>query len=177
MLKYSIRSEKVSDIESIHQLVSAAFEQADEANLVNALRDHGALLFSLLAVEEETGKLLGHLAVSPVVIEGDGAYQSRSWQVLGIAPLSVLPEVQGQGIGKALMNFWLEEYADPMYKAVVLLGDPAYYQQFGFENAATHGFYWEKQCPPEAFQIREIKEGFLSKASGKVFYHQVFDGL
>lgn len=175
MLNFSIRSEKVSDITYIHQLVSAAFGQADEANLVNALRDHGALLFSLVAVEETTKKLLAHLAVSPVVFENQ--QENRSWQALGIAPLSVLPEAQGKGLGKALMNFWLEEYADPMYNALVILGDPAYYQQFGFECAAKHGFFWEKECPKEAFQIRELKKGFLSKASGKVFYHPAFDAL
>lgn len=174
MLDFTIRSEKVSDIDNIHALVKKAFERSEEADLINKLRDDGALLFSLLACDNKTGKILGHLAVSPAVIENETDLKTKSWQVMAIAPLSVLPEAQKQGIGKALMNYWLKEYADPIYNAVVLLGDPQYYKQFGFVCAANHEIILPGEHSEQAFQIHEIRKDFLTKASGRVYYHSAF---
>ncbi len=172
-LEYLIRSEKVSDIAEISRVVTAAFETDAEARLVENLRNQGALTFSLIAENKSNQQILAHLALSVVTIDNG----QRSWQALGLAPLSVLPEFHNKGIGSALIHFWFEHYADDFYNAVVLLGEPAYYRRFQFSTAADFDLRWEFECPEEAFMVREIKKDFLKKASGTVYYHAAFSEL
>jgi putative acetyltransferase len=56
-------------------------------------------------------------------------------EVLGVAPLSVAPERQGEGIGGALMDSLIDRAAAQSRPLLVLLGDPSYYERFGFEAA------------------------------------------
>jgi putative acetyltransferase len=107
-----------------------------------------------------------------VEVQGEG----RTWQAIGLAPVAVLPAYQKQGIGKQLIDFWFEHYADAYFNAVFVLGDPHYYQRFAFIKAADCGFYWQHECPAEAFQVRELRQGFLQKAAGVVYYHPAFYG-
>lgn len=175
MLEVTIRSEKVSDIAHINDIIRQAFQQENEVSLVNQLRDQGALLFSLVAEHTQTKTLLGHLSLSLVSIQNKNS--NKSWQALGLAPISVIPEFQKQGIGSALIRFWFQEYADDFYNAVVLLGDPSYYQRFGFVKASDFNLTWSGGDFKEAFQVKEIKEGFLKKVSGVVYYHEAFNDL
>jgi putative acetyltransferase len=179
MLDYLIRSEKITDITKINTVIEQAFSRNNEAQLVNDLRDSGALTFSLVAekipetVEEkadQNNKLIAHLSLSLVSIENG----NRNWQALGLAPLSVLPQYQKQGVGSALINFWFDEYAVDFYNAVVLLGNPSYYQRFGFLKASDFGLHMSEGDFDAEFQVREIKKGFLKNTKGTVFYNQAF---
>jgi len=170
MLDISFRSEKISEIELIDALIRQSFEGAEEADLVKGLRDRGALLFSIVAIDKATDQIVGHMALSLVTIEGS----DRTWQALGLAPLSVLPDFQNQGIGSSLINYWFQEYAEDFFNAVFLLGEPKYYQKFGFEIASNYGFVWQNNGGEDFFQVKEIKKGFLQKAAGTVFYNEAF---
>lgn len=183
-MKLVFRSEKVSDIERVYALVCDAFGQDDEAKLIERLRDQGALTFSLLAELEDTGELVGHLAFSPVLVQeslehSDTAVnpQAKSWQALGLAPVSVKKHVQHLGVGSGIINFWFDEYADAFFNAVFLLGNPDYYRRFSFERALDYGFCCQYPDAEHAFQVRELSPGFLKKASGQVYYHGAFTGL
>ena len=75
--------------------------------------------------------------------------------MLGIAPLSVLPHRQRQGIGTALLTELLRRTDEEDWPLVVLLGDPRYYGRFGFEPAGPFGIVY----PPVGadspyFQVR-----------------------
>ena len=177
MLDFIIRSEKVSDISHVYELVCDAFDQPDESKLVNALRDCGALTFSLVAEDKNTGELLGHIAFSSVTIVQQVEKGVKNWQALALAPIAVKKKYQNLGVGGALINFWFSEYADDFYNAVVLLGRPTYYPRFGFKKSSDFEIYWEKDCPEGFFQIKEIKEGFLNKVSGTVYYHDQFSKI
>ncbi len=126
-----IRNEKDSDIEAISKVTIAAFQNHHISNhteqfIVNALRDANALTISLVA--EVDGKVVGHIAFSPVTIS-DG---SRNWH--GLGPVSVLAEYQRQGIGKSLIHEGLSLLKTLGSKGCVLVGDPDYYERFGFRN-------------------------------------------
>jgi putative acetyltransferase len=126
-----IRNETVSDISAINEVTIAAFRSLAISNqteqyIINALRNANVLTISLVA--EVNGKVAGHIAFSPVTIS-DG---SQNWY--GLGPVSVLPEYQKQGIGKALVNEGLSLLKALSGKGCALVGDPAYYQRFGFKN-------------------------------------------
>ena len=127
----TIRNETPSDIDTITAVTRAAFEnhpisQGTEQFIIAALREAGALTLSLVA--EIDGQVVGHVALSPVAIS-DG---SPDWY--GLGPISVLPAHQRQGVGKALMREALSRLRSRGAAGCVLVGDPAYYEQFGFRS-------------------------------------------
>jgi len=126
-----IRKETTSDIEAISQVTITAFRTLQISNhteqfIIEALRTAGALTLSLVA--EIDGRIVGHVAFSPVIIS-DG---TKDWY--GLGPVSVLPEYQKQGIGKSLINEGLSLLKQLDGQGCVLVGDPNYYGWFGFKN-------------------------------------------
>ena len=126
-----IRSEAASDIQAIAEVTIAAFKNLEVSNqteqfIIETLRAAEMLTISLVA--EIDGRVVGHIAFSPVTIS-DG---SRNWY--GIGPLSVLPEYQRQGIGTALMQHGLSLLREMGGQGCCLVGDPGYYKRFGFKN-------------------------------------------
>ena len=126
----------------------------------DALRNSGALTSSLIG--EEAGKLVGYVAVSPVSIS-DGV---TSWY--GLGPISVSPSVQGKGIGSALMEAAILSLKELNANGCVLLGDPNYYQRFGFKP--MNGLELP-DVPAEYFQALMFS-GDLPQ--GNVTYHESF---
>ncbi|GAG03767.1 unnamed protein product, partial [marine sediment metagenome] len=57
---------------------------------------------------------------------------TKDWY--GLGPISVLPECQKQGIGKALINEGLSMLKNMGGQGCALVGDPNYYKRFGFKN-------------------------------------------
>ncbi len=97
-----------------------------EQFIIDALRSARALAVSLVA--ELNGKIVGHIAFSPVFMS-DGTID---WY--GLGPVSVLPEYQGKGIGKALILEGLKGLKRLNAKGCCLVGHPEYYRKFGFQN-------------------------------------------
>ncbi len=161
-----VRPESPSDVPAIETLTTAAFLAAPHTShteqfIVAALRRAGVLTVSLVAVEE--GAVVGHVAVSPVVIS-DGAV---GWY--GLGPISVLPARQGQGIASRLMHEALGALRTRAAAGCVLLGDPAFYARFGFRmepGLVLPG------VPPEYFQVLAFG---ATLPRGVVTYHAAFD--
>ena len=130
-LKFVIRSETGADVGAIAEVTAAAFKTLEISNyteqfIIAALRAAKALTVSL--VGEADGRVIGHIAFSPVTIS-DG---TRNWY--GLGPVSVLPEYQRQGVGKALIQEGLSRLNDMNAKGCCLVGHPDYYRKFGFKN-------------------------------------------
>ena len=129
-----IRGEKTSDIETIAEVTKSAFEdhsfcQQTEHLIIHDLRAAGALTISL--VTEIDGRVVGHIALSPVTIS-DG---TMNWH--GLGPVSVLPEYQGRRIGTALVSRGLTLMKSMSSKGIALVGLPTYFNRFGFRSKST----------------------------------------
>ena len=160
-----IRNELESDVETISAVTKAAFESCPygdhtEQFIVDALRAANALTVSLVA--EVGGKVAGHIAFSPVTIS-DG---SQNWY--GLGPISVLPEFQKQGIGKSLIHEGLSLLKALGGKGCVLVGEPEYYERFGFKNLPDLVL---DGVPQEYFLALPFGE---EKIHGSVMFHQGF---
>ncbi|HSD85500.1 MAG TPA: N-acetyltransferase [Anaerolineae bacterium] len=166
-----IRHEAPSDRAAIRFVNEQAFGGTAEAEAIEALRARGAATLSLVAVI--AGQVVGHLFFSPATIEGAG----QSWPALGLAPLSVLPDYQRQGIGTALMNTGLEECRRLGHERVVVLGHPNYYPRFGFVTARPRGINNEYNAPEEAFMIMELRPGALTGVTGMARYQPEWNGV
>lgn len=161
-----IRSERPTDIDAIEQVTLAAFmgkfsDNPTEHLIVNGLRNAGALSLSLVA--EVNGKIVGHVAFSLVTINEE----NLNWY--GLGPISVLPEMQKQGVGSKLIKEGLSAIRALGAKGCVLEGSPVYYQRFGFRSYP--GLIYEGSPALEYFMALPFYEDV---PQGKVEYHLAF---
>jgi putative acetyltransferase len=163
--EFVIRSETNDDIGAIAEVTIAAFETLEISNhteqfIIEALRAAQALTVSLVA--EVDGRVVGHVAFSPVTIS-DG---TQNWY--GLGPVSVLPKYQGQGVGKALIREGLSRLKGLGARGCCVVGHPEYYKKFGFDNPV--GLEHEG-VPPEAFLAMSF-DG--NTPQGTVTFHEGF---
>jgi putative acetyltransferase len=146
-----IRREHPDDIAGIRGVHRAAFTsdgEPMEARLVDALRESDAWIPALSWVAELDGAVVGHVVCTRGHLDDIPA--------VGLGPLGVLPELQGTGVGSALMYASIGA-ADALDEPLIaLLGAPAYYGRFGFDAAVRHAVQ-----PPDAnwgehFQVRPL---------------------
>ncbi|GLS33157.1 putative acetyltransferase [Mesorhizobium albiziae] len=126
-----IRYETPADFDAIHELTSIAFKSmafsdGSEADIIRALRADGDLTISLVA--EENGEVIGHVAFSQVTIDGSHG----GW--FGLGPIAVKPELQRQGIGKALIAEGLRLLEERGASGCALIGNPEVYSRAGFAS-------------------------------------------
>lgn len=166
----TIRHEQIGDAEQIRLVNTGAFGQTAEADIVDALRKTCPAGKSFVA--EVEGKIVGHILFTPVVIESNA---KEIWG-MGLAPLSVLPEFQRQGIGSLLIQAGLDEMRKTQQPFVIVLGHPEYYPRFGFKRASDYGIASQyDNVPDEAFMILILDEGALKGVSGIGRYRAEFD--
>ena len=160
-----IRPERPGDEAAIAEVIEAAFALAEhrdgtEAQIVARLRDDGALTLSLVVVDGAT--VLGHVAFSPVTIDG----ADLSW--FGLGPVAVQPDRQGKGLGSSLIREGLDRLREIGAGGCVLVGEPDYYGRFGFKADECLLY---PGLPPEYFQALSFG-GDLP--AGTVAYHPAF---
>lgn len=166
-MNLTIRPETPGDHAEIYDLTKRAFAPmpyagGDEQDLINKLRDAGALAISLVA--EQDGRIVGHIAFSPA-FAADG---SEGWYALG--PVSAEPELKHQGIGSAIIKAGIAMLRERDAAGCVLVGNPAYYSRFGF-------LPFPKLCPEgepaEFFQILPLR---VTEPTAVVRFHPLFHG-
>ena len=160
-----IRDEQTLDIPAIHEVTIAAFKTLAVSNqteqfIVMALRAANALTVSLVA--ELNGQVVGHIAFSPISLE-EG---TTGWY--GLGPVSVLPDYQRQGIGKALIQAGLTRLKTLHAQGCCLVGHPEYYAQFGFKNTPE----LRLEGVPSEYFFALTFNGAMPK--GKVTFHEAF---
>jgi putative acetyltransferase len=128
-LTMKIRDENSQDWTAVHQVVTSAFGRSAEAKLVRELREAGDTVVSLVA--EEDGQIVGHVLLSKM---------DAPFPALALAPVSVIPTRQRSGIGSALIKGAVNRARSGGWAAIFVLGDPNYYERFGFDREAAAGF-------------------------------------
>lgn len=166
-----IRPETPEDTAAIWQINRQAFGRPEEADLVDNLRQAGALEVSLVAAAD--GVLVGHIAFSPMSIQ----QHPDPSRVIGLAPLAVLPAYQHQGTGLRLTLAGLKACTEAGWEIGIVLGHPDYYPRAGFERASPHGIFCGFEVPDEAYMVKELKAGTLEHYKGRTSYHPAFDGV
>lgn len=148
----------------------SAFEQTDEARIIEALRTNCDDLLSLVAVEGD--RVIGHILFSPATLEA----REGSLRGMGLAPMAVLPERQRQGVGQMLIRAGLAELERRECPFIVVLGHPDYYPRFGFEPASTYGIRCVWEVPDEAFMILPLDRAKIPASGGLARYRPEFEG-
>ena len=150
-----IRQEHNKEFHSIYALVKAAFESAEHADgnepeLVNALRKSDSYIPELSLVAEIDGKIVGHIMFTKLKIGNQVQ--------LALAPLSVLPDYQKQGIGTALIQEGHTRARALGYEYSVVLGSEKYYPRTGYLPAKDYGIFAPFDVPDENFMACKLSE-------------------
>lgn len=175
-----IRRELPTDADAIRAVHLAAFAEpatqsapardgAKEARLVEELRADGDLVLPCCLVAEVDGVVAGHVAVSRASVDGEVA-------LVALGPIGVLPQVQGLGVGSALMHATLAAADALGERAVVLLGHPTYYPRFGFTPAVDHGIVPPQDWGAQYFLLRPLHT-WGDGVSGAFRYAPAFERL
>lgn len=149
-----IRKEEKKDYEAVYSLVKQAFDSAEHADgneqdLVRELRKGKAFIPELSLVAEKDGILVGHILFTKAMV--------GTRVVLALAPLSVLPEYQRQGIGTALIKEGHRIAKELGYEYCVVLGSERYYPKAGYLPADLFGIQAPFEVPRENFMACKLK--------------------
>jgi putative acetyltransferase len=166
-VEIEIIEERPGDVTAIRDLNQRAFEQDQEANIVDALRSNGGALLSLVATV--SGQVVGHIMYTPISIGGlRGA---------ALGPMAVLPELQRQGIGSKLVeegNRRIEQGGCPF---IIVVGHPEFYTRFGFTPARARGITCEWDLPDDVFMVLVLDEAEMAGVSGLAKYRDEFSSV
>lgn len=160
-----IRPERTDDHVTIYDITKRAFapmpfSDGDEQELIGRFRDAGVLALSLVA--DMDGTVVGQITLTPAFAADDSA----GWFALG--PIAVAPEFQSKKIGSKLIDaaiVWLHEQEAA---GCVLVGNPAYYNRFGFAQYPALAPNGE---PSEYYQILPLR---VQEPSVVVDFHPLF---
>lgn len=174
-MKIKLRQETPADHEAVFQLTEAAFKEMiysdhSEHHLVNRLRESDAFIPQLSIVAELDEKIVGHILLTKVVVENE----KEAFEILTLAPVSVLPAYHKKGIGSQLINDAHQKAKAMGYKAVVLLGHKDYYPRFGYELCRKYGISLPFEASEENCMIIPLYLNALDGISGVVKYPKAF---
>ena len=183
-MNINIRLETPQDYYEVEALTREAFwktiwgtggqQICEEHLLVHRLRSSPSFVPELDYVAEANGKIVGHIIYAKSWVEDA---KSCVYEMLTFGPLSVLPEYQGNGIGKALMLHTFLEAKLLGYRAVLIYGHPDYYPRVGFRRASEYGIISTDGKIRDSFMIYPLYEDALKGISGKFILDTVYEGL
>lgn len=165
-----IRQEQPADYAAVYGVVKAAFAAAehsdgDEQDLVVSLRSSPFFIPELSLVAGIDGKIVGHILFTKAVVGGHTE--------LALAPLSVLPAYQRQGIGRALMAEGHRVAKSLGYDYSIVLGHPGYYPKAGYRPASLYGIKAPFEVPNENFMALKLNPA-AGLLDGTVEYDRAF---
>lgn len=174
-----IKIQKVtpSNYPAITNVIQAAFANDPHGDqtehlLVKRLRDSKAYIPELSLVAEAEGKIVGHIILSKIKVKNE----NEVFDSLALAPVSVHPDFQGNGIGGKLILEAHKRAKELGYCSIILLGHENYYPRFGYKTLNTFGIKLPFDVPDENCMGIELIENALEKVNGTVEYPKAFFG-
>lgn len=176
-LKAIIRQERQSDHEAVFQVIEAAFKSEQmsdhtEQFLVERLRNSTAFIPELSLVAELGDKIVGHILLTKLKIKNE----DQVFDALALAPVSVLPAHQRQGIGGQLINTSHQIATKLGHQSIILIGHKDYYPKFGYQQAHLFEIKLPFKAPKENCMAIELVENGLQQVTGIVEYPSEFNG-
>lgn len=176
-MNIKVRLEEEKDYRRVEEITRAAFSYPERIKqgqigcpyehwMVHELRHRDGIPALSLVAQLENESIVGHIICSNAVVKKD----NQILPVLNFGPLSVLPEYQRRGVGKALVRTMIENAKELGYGAILFFGRPEYYPQFGFKEAAVYGIFDAEGNNYPAFMAMELKEGYLKNIRGGNYF-------
>ncbi|HLN72692.1 MAG: GNAT family N-acetyltransferase [Methylococcaceae bacterium] len=176
-LTVNIRQERPDDHQWVVELTERAFEtmpysDGKEGRLVHNLRKSPFFIPELSLVAEYESRVVGHILFTPVIIDNG----SQKFHSLLLGPVSVLPELQNQGIGSQLIKAGHQRAKDLGHHSVILVGHAEYYPRFGYKSCSTWNIKSTLALPSDdVFMAVELSEGALQGVNGTLILPPEFE--
>lgn len=172
MEKIIIRSEERSDFRKVEELTREAFWNlhhpgCDEHYLVHVLREHEDFIPELDFVAELDGDVVGNVMYTKAKLVDEKGVEK---EILTFGPISVHPNFQRNGVGKALLEHSFSKAVQMGYDTIVIFGHPGNYVSRGFVSCHKKNICMEGDLFPTAMLVKELKPGSLD--GRKWFYHE-----
>ncbi|QFT87968.1 Acetyltransferase (GNAT) family protein [Bacillus sp. THAF10] len=175
-MEISIRQERLKEYSITEEVVRRAFSHEkfsdkQEHFLVSRIRKSGEFIpeLSLVAVTPNS-EIVGHILLSKIkIVDVEQEIES-----LAMAPVSVIPEFQHQGIGSRLIHTSLHRAKELGHSSVIVLGHQDYYPKFGFKPASLWNIKAPFDIPDELFMALELQKNSLQHVQGVVQYPRAF---
>ena len=177
MCEITFRLELESDYRVVEELTREAFWNlyvpgADEHFIIHKMRNSPEFVRDLSLVAESQGRIVGAIFYTLSTIE---SHDKISNEVLTFGPVSVLPQMQGKGIGSMLIHESIKLAKQMGHRAIVIQGYPAYYKRFGFRNSEAFGIHDRDGRYPKAMMALELAPGSLDGIRGRLLECSAFD--
>jgi predicted N-acetyltransferase YhbS len=173
---YYIRNEQPKDYRKVEELTRKAFWNlnvpgCNEHYLVHIMRNHPDFIPELDFVLEENNIIIGNVMYtkSKLIDEND-----NEKHILTFGPVSILPEYQRKGYGKALLEYSFAKAKEMGYDLIVIFGNPDNYVSRGFKSCKKYNICIQDDFYPAAMLVKELKEGYLD---GKKWYYVESDAF
>ena len=141
-----------------------------EQDLVARLRKSDAFITERSLVDQEIDKIVGYALFTKMHVKS----KETTHEVLALAPVAVLPEYQGKGIGSQLLHRGLEIAKELGFKVVIVLGHDKYYPKFVFKVASSYGIEAPFEVPESNFMALELIDKGLEDVNGVRIYASAF---
>lgn len=160
---YSIRNERAEDMREVEELTRKAFWNVNvpgccEHYLVHVMRKHPDFIPELDFVLEKGSHIIGNIMYTKAKLVDE---DSHNKQILTFGPLSILPEFQRKGYGKALLQHSFTKAKEMGYDVIVIFGNPDNYVSRGFKSCKKYNICIKEDFYPAAMLVKELTEGCL----------------
>lgn len=159
----TIRNETEADRKIVEDITRKAFYNlyvpgCVEHYLVHIMRDHEDFIPELDLVAELDGRVIGNIMYTKAKLTDA---QGTEKEILTFGPVSIAPEHQRKGYGKALMAHSFRRAAQLGYDVIVIFGSPVNYVSSGFKSCKKYNVCVDNGKYPSAMMVKELREGAL----------------
>lgn len=170
-MSISVRQENPLDAAVVSKVIQRAYERVSFSNhrehlMVNRLRASPTYIPQLSLLAEIAGEVVGHVLLTRITIrDGETSHPS-----LALAPLSVTPEFQRQGVGSALIREAHRRARQLGFRSIIVVGIEGYYPKFGYVPLGLYPIKVPFEVRPENCAIVSLSDVGLSGLRGIIEY-------
>ncbi|MCL2762191.1 MAG: N-acetyltransferase [Treponema sp.] len=163
-----LRPEEEKDYRIVEHITREAFWNVykpgcDEHLLIHTMRNNNAFIKELDYVATYNNEIVGNIVYAKTKIIN----AANEYDVITFGPLSVLPVYQKNGIGKKLIEYTIKKAAEMGFNAILIYGNPKYYEKFGFIHSKQYGITDMEGHYHDALMALELYPKALENINGK----------
>jgi predicted N-acetyltransferase YhbS len=170
-MEITIQPSKETDFKETEILTRESFWDlykpgSDEHFILHKIRESECYIAELDLILLESEKIIGHIICTKAKVVD---LKNNEYILLCVGPFSIMKEYQGKGYGSKLMKYCIEKSKELGYAAMILFGNPNYYQRFGFINSIEYGICTKEGRNFDPFMVKELQRDGLKEIQGKFY--------